>query len=81
MYIAMNRFKVKRGSEEAFEKVWSSRESYLDRMPGVEFHLLKGPEAEDHNALFVAYRVAEPCRVRGLDQIGGIPRGACPRRQ
>ena len=48
-YIAMNRFKVKKGSEEAFENVWSSRESYLDRMPGfVEFHLLKGPEAEDH---------------------------------
>jgi heme-degrading monooxygenase HmoA len=49
MFIAMNRFKVKKGSEEAFENVWASRESYLDRMPGfVEFHLLKGPEAEDH---------------------------------
>ena len=49
MFIAMNRFKVRKGSEEAFEKVWSSRESYLDRMPGfVEFHLLKGPESEDH---------------------------------
>jgi heme-degrading monooxygenase HmoA len=49
MFIAMNRFKVKKGSEEAFENVWSSRETYLDRMPGfVEFHLLKGPEADDH---------------------------------
>ncbi len=49
MYIAMNRFKVKKGSEEAFEKVWASRESYLDRMAGfVEFHLLKGPAADDH---------------------------------
>jgi len=49
MYIAMNRFKVKKGSEEAFENVWLTRESYLDRMPGfVEFHLLRGPEAEDH---------------------------------
>lgn len=49
MYIAMNRFKVKKGSEEAFEAVWASRKSYLDRMIGfVEFHLLKGPEAEDH---------------------------------
>lgn len=49
MYIAMNRFKVKKGSEEAFEKVWASRDSYLDRMAGfVEFHLLKGPEADDH---------------------------------
>ena len=49
MYIAMNRFKVKKGSEDAFEKVWASRDSYLDRMAGfVEFHLLKGPEADDH---------------------------------
>jgi len=49
MFIAMNRFRVKKGSEGAFEQVWLSRDSYLDRMPGfVEFHLLKGPEAEDH---------------------------------
>ncbi len=49
MYIAMNRFKVKKGSEQAFETVWLTRETYLDRMPGfVEFHLLKGPEADDH---------------------------------
>ena len=49
MFIAMNRFRVKRGAEEAFEKVWLNRDSYLDRVPGfVEFHLLKGPEAEDH---------------------------------
>jgi heme-degrading monooxygenase HmoA len=57
MFIAMNRFKVKKGSEEAFEKVWASRESYLDRMPGfVEFHLLKGPEAEDHT-LYASHTV------------------------
>lgn len=49
MYIAMNRFRVKRGSEEAFEQVWLTRETHLERVPGfVEFHLLKGPEAEDH---------------------------------
>jgi heme-degrading monooxygenase HmoA len=49
MFIAMNRFRVKRGAEGAFEKVWLNRDSYLDCVPGfVEFHLLKGPEAEDH---------------------------------
>ena len=48
MFIAMNRFRGKKGSEEAFEKVWLTRETYLDRVPGfVEFHLLKGPQAED----------------------------------
>jgi heme-degrading monooxygenase HmoA len=49
MFIAMNRFKVRKGSEAAFEQVWTSRESYLDSVPGfVEFHLLKGPDADDH---------------------------------
>lgn len=49
MFIAMNRFRVKKGSEDAFENVWMTRESHLDRMPGfVEFHLLKGPAADDH---------------------------------
>lgn len=49
MFIAMNRFQVRLGSEQAFEKVWATRESYLGSMPGfVEFHLLKGPVNEDH---------------------------------
>ena len=44
----MNRFRVKKGSEQAFEKVWLSRDSQLNKVPGfVEFHLLKGPEHED----------------------------------
>lgn len=49
MYVAMNRFKVIRGNESAFEDVWRNRDRYLDTVPGfVAFHLLKGPEAEDH---------------------------------
>ena len=57
MFIAMNRFRVKRGAEEAFEKVWLTRETYLDRVPGfVEFHLLKGQEAEDHT-LYASHTV------------------------
>ena len=49
MYIAMNRFRVTKGSEAAFEQVWASRDTHLDKVPGfVEFHLLKGPELEDH---------------------------------
>lgn len=48
-FIAMNRFKVDKEKGSAFEAIWSSRESYLDQMPGfVSFHLLKGPEQEDH---------------------------------
>jgi heme-degrading monooxygenase HmoA len=57
MFIAMNRFRVKRGSEDAFEAVWLNRETYLDRVPGfVAFHLLKGPEAEDHT-LYASHSV------------------------
>ena len=49
MYIAMNRFRVAKGSEDAFEQVWLSRDTHLDRVPGfVEFHLLKGPVYDDH---------------------------------
>ena len=78
MFIAMNRFRVKRGTEDAFEKVWLSRDSYLEHVPGfVEFHLLKGPEAEDHTL----YASHTQSRFRGVDQIGGVSRCACACRQ
>ncbi|MEE4361737.1 MAG: antibiotic biosynthesis monooxygenase [Pseudomonadales bacterium] len=49
MFIAMNRFQVRKGREADFEEVWASRDSRLEEVPGfVEFHLLKGPEADDH---------------------------------
>jgi heme-degrading monooxygenase HmoA len=49
MYIAMNRFRVIRGQEQAFEQRWLSRDSYLEELPGfVEFHLLRGPERDDY---------------------------------
>jgi len=49
MFIAMNRFKVIKGAEKDFEHVWLSRETHLNEVPGfVEFHLLRGPEREDH---------------------------------
>jgi heme-degrading monooxygenase HmoA len=57
MFIAMNRFQVVKGREDEFEKVWLTRETYLERMPGfVEFHLLRGPELEDHT-LFASHTV------------------------
>ncbi len=49
MFIAMNRFKVKKGSEDDFEQVWLTRDTHLEDVPGfVEFQLLKGPERDDH---------------------------------
>ena len=82
MFIAMNRFQVVKGKEEAFEHMWQSRDSYLHELKGfVEFHLLKGPEAEDHTlysshtvwaskADFEAWTKSEQFRTR-----------ACARRQ
>lgn len=49
MFIAMNRFKVKHGSEADFEAVWLNREVHLHKVPGfIEFHMLRGPDREDH---------------------------------
>lgn len=57
MFVAMNRFKVLPGSEDAFEAVWRARQSRLDEMPGfVAFHLLRGPEAETHT-LYASHTV------------------------
>ena len=49
MFVAMNRFKVFKESTAEFETVWRNRDTRLNEMKGfVEFHLLRGPEAEDH---------------------------------
>ncbi|MCR9057967.1 MAG: antibiotic biosynthesis monooxygenase [Rhodobacteraceae bacterium] len=48
MYLAMNRFSILKGQEEAFETVWRERESRLSDVPGFQkFHLLKGAFDED----------------------------------
>ena len=55
----MNRFKVLPEEADAFEQVWLGREVHLDQEPGfVEFHLLKGPEREDH-VLYSSHTVWE----------------------
>jgi heme-degrading monooxygenase HmoA len=49
MFIAMNRFKVIKDECKAFEDVWLTRDSRLAEVKGfVAFHLLRGPEREDH---------------------------------
>jgi heme-degrading monooxygenase HmoA len=49
MFIAMNRFRVVKGQEPAFERRWLDRDSYLDQVPGfVDFHLLRGPKHEEY---------------------------------
>ncbi|TCK28290.1 heme-degrading monooxygenase HmoA [Ancylobacter aquaticus] len=49
MFLAMNRFKVKLGSEADFETVWRERDSHLKTVPGFKtFHLLRGATKDDH---------------------------------
>ncbi len=59
MYLAMNRFKIFHGKEEAFEEVWATRDSHLKEVPGFKaFHLVRGPERDDHT-LYASHTVWE----------------------
>ena len=81
MSIAMNRFKVIKGSETDFENVWLSRDTHLEKVPGfVEFHLLKGPEVEDHT-LYASHTVWKNRATFDALTIRGLPCRACPRRR
>lgn len=55
MYIAMNRFRIARGREADFEKLWRERDSHLDGTPGFRsFDLLRGP-ADDEATLYASH--------------------------
>ncbi len=49
MFLAMNRFHIRPGKEEEFERIWRERDTHLESVPGFkEFHLLRGPDQEDY---------------------------------
>lgn len=59
MFIAMNRFQVVKDATAEFEAIWRDRDSHLGEMDGfVEFHMLRGPEREDH-VLYSSHTVWE----------------------
>jgi heme-degrading monooxygenase HmoA len=59
MFIAMNRFRIAPGHEGDFEALWRNRETLLFGVAGFrEFHLLRGPEAED-SVLYASHTVWE----------------------
>jgi hypothetical protein len=69
---------VRKGSEREFEQVWLTRKSHLEEVPGfVVFHLLRGPEKDDHvlYASHSQWRSEE--HFAALDALGGLPQGAC----
>jgi len=57
LFIAMNRFRIVKGEEAEFERIWTERDTHLRDVPGfVEFHLLRGPQAPDHT-LYASHTV------------------------
>ena len=55
----MNRFKIKLGKEEQFEKIWKNRDSHLDNVDGfIEFKLLRS-KSLDKYTLFASHSVWE----------------------
>lgn len=59
MFIAMNRFKIKLGSEDEFVNIWKDRDTYLDEVPGFKsFHLLRGA-SNDEYTLFASHSIWE----------------------
>jgi heme-degrading monooxygenase HmoA len=59
MFLAMNRFRIALGKEEAFVTHWRNRNSYLNEVPGfVSFNLLRAPSTDEHT-LFASHTVWE----------------------
>ncbi|MGB3133197.1 MAG: antibiotic biosynthesis monooxygenase [Candidatus Macondimonas sp.] len=59
MFIAMNRFRIALGQEDAFVEIWRNRDSHLNGVPGFKnFNLLRGPTEEDHT-VFVSHSAWE----------------------
>ncbi len=57
MFIAMNRFRVKRGCEADFEALWLNRDVFINREPGfVTFHMLRGPQTDEHS-LYISHTI------------------------
>tara|TARA_Y100000588_G_scaffold268002_1_gene283178 strand:+ start:1390 stop:1701 length:312 start_codon:yes stop_codon:yes gene_type:complete len=57
MFIAMNRFQIRHGHVEEFERIWRERDTHLKEVAGfVEFQLLRGPDGEDHT-LYASHTV------------------------
>lgn len=61
MFVAMNRFRINKGHEQAFEDVWRNRDSKLTEVAGFkQFHLLKGAfDEESQTTLYASHTIWE----------------------
>jgi heme-degrading monooxygenase HmoA len=59
MFIAMNRFRIAPGFEDAFVQMWRERDSRLQDVPGFrQFHLLRG-DAGAESTTFISHSTWE----------------------
>jgi|TARA_B100001057_G_C22091432_1_gene659664 heme-degrading monooxygenase HmoA len=57
MFLAMNKFKIVKGREADFEKIWKERDTHLKGVDGFqEFNLLKGNSVDSHT-LFASHSI------------------------
>ncbi|UCV16570.1 antibiotic biosynthesis monooxygenase family protein [Quatrionicoccus australiensis] len=59
MFLAMNRFRIALGKEDAFVEHWRNRNSYLGEVPGfISFNLLRG-DTNAERTLFASHTIWE----------------------
>ena len=59
MFLAMNRFKIVKGREEDFERIWRERDTHLQGVDGFkEFNLMKGNTEVDYS-LYASHSIWE----------------------
>jgi len=59
MFLALNKFKIVKGREKDFEKIWTERDTHLSEVEGFkEFNLMKG-SSEENYSIYVSHSVWE----------------------
>ena len=59
MFLALNRFKIVKGKEKAFEKIWRERDTHLKGVDGfVAFNLMRG-ESKKTYSLYASHSTWE----------------------
>jgi hypothetical protein len=76
MLMALTDSQVAKGSEAAFEQIWMSRDSHLNKVPALyRFTFSKAPRLRI-TPFMLRTPCGEPGCIRGMDQTRGVPGSA-----
>jgi hypothetical protein len=79
MFLAMNKFKIVKGREEDFEKIWRERDTHLQGVEGFkEFNLMKGSVEEALFFICFAQYLEIKRALCKLDQVRSL--SPCPQK-